>query len=216
MQERPLLTPPTHIPLSTPHSSHTRATQTEQLSTEEFHPRVSLDFLSCNGPTLSNTRCMCERHGETYECFKCLHMNICMHKTSHEAFHQNHSTGDTDAYSGASAMHACCPTERARKVLPTSQTLNVSLMKVLPSILLGFGVFTCARRGVRCYFACVTVCFPPESWQCQPKPHLARHQERAKDGKARSKHATRVVQVLTNTCVSFLLCYVWLMFKLAY
>ena len=158
-----MLTPPTHIPLSTPHSSHTRATQTEQLSSEEFHPRVSLDFLSCNGPTLSNTRCMCERHGETYECFKCLHVNICMHKMSHEEFHQNHSTGDTDAYSGACAMHACCPTEGARKVLPTSQTLNVSLMKVLPSILLGFGVFTCARCGVRCYFACVTACFPPES-----------------------------------------------------
>ena len=72
-------------------------------------------------------------------------------------------TDDTDAYSGASAMHVCCPAERARKVLPTSQTLNVSLVTVLPSILLGFGVFTCARRGVRCYFACVTACFPPES-----------------------------------------------------
>ena len=194
MQERPLLTPPTHIPLSTPHSSHTRAPQTEQLSSAEFHPRVSLDFLSCNGPTLSNTRCMCERHGETYEWFKCLHVNICMHRTYHEAFHQNHSTGHTDAYSGASAMHACCPTERARKVLPTSQTLNVSLMKVLPSNLLGFGAFTCARRGVRCYFACVTACFPPESclnaspsqtFECLPKPNLARHQERAKDGNAR-------------------------------
>ena len=72
-------------------------------------------------------------------------------------------TDDSDAYSGASAVHAHCPAERARKVLPISQTLNVSLMKVLPSILLGFGVFTCARRGVRCYFACVTACFPPES-----------------------------------------------------
>ena len=59
------LPPNASIPLSTPHSSHTRATQTEQLSSEELHPRVSLDFLSCNGPTLSNTRCMCEWHGET-------------------------------------------------------------------------------------------------------------------------------------------------------
>ena len=102
--------------------------------------RVSLDLLSCNGPTLSNTRCMCERHGETYECFKCLHVNICMHRTSYEAFHQNHQTGHFDAYSGASAVHASCPKERARKVLPTSQTLNVSLLSVLPSILLGLAV----------------------------------------------------------------------------
>ena len=52
--------------------------------------------------------------------------------------------------------------------------------------------------------------------ECQPKPDLARHQEHAKDCKARLKHARRVVQALTNTYVSFLLCYVWLMFKLAY
>ena len=90
LPERPLLTSPTHIPLSTPHSSHTRRTQTAQLSSEESHPRVSLVSLISCGPTLSNTRCLCERHGETYECFKCLHVNICMHRTYHEAFHQNH------------------------------------------------------------------------------------------------------------------------------
>ena len=48
-------------------------------------------------------------------------------------------------------------------MLPTSQTFNVSLMTGMPSILFGLGVFTCARRGVRCYFAWVTACFPPES-----------------------------------------------------
>ena len=48
---------------------------------------------------------------------------------------QNHhysQTEDSEAYSGASAVHAHCPGERARKVLPTSHTLNVSLMKVYP------------------------------------------------------------------------------------
>ena len=163
---------------------------------------IYIYILSCKGPTLSNTRCMCERHGETYECFKCPHVNICMHKMSHEAFHQNHSTGDTDAYSGASAMHACCPTERARKVLPTSQTLNVSLMKVLPSILFGFGVFTCARRRVRCYFACVTACFPPESClNASPSKSLRGTksvQKTAKQGKNTLRVVCKILEGVEN------------------
>ena len=123
LQERPLLTPPTNIPLSTPRSSHTRATQTEQLSSEEFHPRVSLDFLSCNGPTLSNTRCMCERHGETYECFQCLHVNICMHKTSQQAFrHKTTTTVKQRTLTHKAApllcIHAVLQSEQGRFSLP--------------------------------------------------------------------------------------------------
>ena len=117
MQERPLLTPPTHIPLSTPHSSHTRATQTEQLSSEEFHPRVSLDFLSCNGPTLSNTRCMCERHGETYECFRCLQVSICMHGTIHQAF--RHKT--TTTVKQGTVTHIAAPPLCMHTVLESEQ-----------------------------------------------------------------------------------------------
>ena len=114
-------------------------------------------------------------------------------------------------------MHVCCAAERARKVLPTSQTLNVSLVTVLPSILLGFGVFTCARRGVRCFFACVTACFPPESCLNASPSQTLRGTKSVHKTAKQGKNTLRVLcSALTNTYVSFLLCYVWLMFKLAY